>query len=140
MQDDSLTLLRALHSFQSWGIIKPSGSAPAPSAGSTPASPPSAGVLLYDRAAAVFQETGLIPRAHSATNAMKSPAKNTHHAPTLDAAAPSPAKLPKGGAKATLYSPDKRGLNSGRAAGAESKVGAQRRTPPFEPLTPLFSG
>jgi hypothetical protein len=78
--------------------------------------------VLFDRAAAVFQATGLIPRAHSAAAALKSPAKNTHHALALDAAAPSPAKLPKGGAKAALCSPDKR---VGKTAAAERSSGSK---------------
>jgi hypothetical protein len=41
-QDDNRTVLRSLRSFQSWGIIKPSGSAPAPSACSTPGPLPQA--------------------------------------------------------------------------------------------------
>jgi hypothetical protein len=122
-------VLRALRAFQSSGIIKPGGCTAATPAGATPASPLSGGVVLYDRAAAAFQVAGLIPRPHSSAATLKSPSKNAH---ALDAAAPSPSKLSKSCAKATLCSPDKRPVNTAKCATVErsrtSKVLSQRNT------------
>ncbi len=127
--------MRALRSFQTWGILNSGVPSHVASVGATPLSPPSTGIVAFDRAAAAFQNTDLISRMNSATSiaaVVKSPAKHTNHAAAVDAGAPSPAKITKSGAKSALVSPDKKQTSCAAKCAAAERTSAHKVIAKFD--------
>ena len=82
----------------------------------TPASPPSAGVVHVDKVAAAFAGVGIIECSRPLAVGLKSPAKNVNTPRKLDAVLSPGKSAGKSAQKASLRSPGKRALFSAKAA------------------------